>query len=298
MIGISLGDSMNSIARDLGRSPSTLTCEVERNGRRENYVAWRAHMRARSETRRPKRTRLCGGPLLKVVAQGLEDCWSPQEISHRLRLDYPDDPEMRVCHETIYQSLYVQGRGELRCELARCLRTGRVKRKKQGGVPGSGKIPNRVMISERPAEIEDRAVPGHWEGDLIIGERGRSAVGTLVERSTRLVLLLHLPKDHGAEAVAAAMSKAIKTLPEELALSVTWDQGMEMANQASFTVSTGIPMYFCDPHSPLQRGANENTNGFLRQYLPKGTDLSQQSAADLLRIQRSLMGGPAGHLAT
>jgi IS30 family transposase len=149
-----------------------------------------------------------------------------------------------------------------------------------------------VMISERPAEIEDRAVPGHWEEDLIIGERGKSAVGTLVERSTRLVLLLHLPNDHGAEAVAGAMSKAIETLPEELALSVTWDQGMEMANHASFTIATGIPVYFCDPHSPWQRGSNENTNGLLRQYLPKGTDLSKQSAADLLRIQRSLNGRP------
>ena len=166
------------------------------------------------------------------------------------------------------------------------------KRKKQGGVPGSGKIPNMVMISDRPAEIEDRAVPGHWEGDLIIGARGASAVGTLVERSTRLVLLLHLANDHGAEAVAAAMSKAISTLPEELARSVTWDQGMEMANHVNFTVTTGIPVYFCDPHSPWQRGSNENTNGLLRQYLPKGTDLSGHSAAELRRIQRSLNGRP------
>ena len=292
LIGLARGESMNAIARVLGRSPSTVTREVERNGGRESYVAWRAHVRARSETSRPKTAKLCRGSLLKTVTKGLEAYWSPQEISCRLPLDYPDQPEMRVSHETIYKSLYVQGRGELRRELTRCLRTGRAKRKKQGGVPGSGKIPNMVMISDRPAEIEDRAVPGHWEGDLIIGARGASAVGTLVERSTRLVLLLHLANDHGAEAVTVAMSKAISTLPEELARSVTWDQGMEMANHVNFTVTTGIPVYFCDPHSPWQRGSNENTNGLLRQYLPKGTDLSGHSAAELRRIQRSLNGRP------
>jgi IS30 family transposase len=292
LIGLSRGESMSSIARALHRSPSTVTREVKNNGGRENYMAWRAHTRARRETGRPKPAKLRRGPLLTVVTRGLEAYWSPQEISRRLRLDYPDDPTMRVSHETIYQSLYVQGRGELRRELARCLRSGRAKRKKQGGVPGNGKIPNMVMIAERPPEIEDRAVPGHWEGDLIIGARGKSAVGTLVERSTRLVLLLHLPDDHGAEAVAAAMSKAVKTLPRELARSVTWDQGMEMANHVDFTIKSGVPVYFCDPHSPWQRGSNENTNGLLRQYLPKGTDLSKQSASDLRRIQRSLNGRP------
>lgn len=292
LIGLSRGESMSSIARTLHRSASTVTREVKNNGGPENYVAWRAHVRARHETARPKPAKLRRGPLLAVVTKGLEAYWSPQEISRRLRLDYPDNPEMRVSHETIYQSLYVQGRGELRRELARCLRSGRAKRKKQGRVPGNGKIPNMVMIAERPAEIEDRAVPGHWEGDLIIGARGKSAVGTLVERTTRLVLLLHLPNDHSAEAVAAAMSKAVKTLPRELARSVTWDQGMEMANHVDFTIKSGVPVYFCDPHSPWQRGSNENTNGLLRQYLPKGTDLSKQSAADLRRIQRSLNGRP------
>ena len=206
------------------------------------------------------------GPLLNAVTKGLEAYWSPREISRRLTLDYPDQPEMRVNHETIYQSLYVQGRGELRRELARSLRSGRAKRKQQGGVPGSGKIPNMVNISERPAEVEDRAVPGHWEGDLIIGAGGKSAVGTLVERTTRLVLLLHLPNDHGAEAVAAAMKKTIKTLPKELARSVTWDQGMEMANHVNFTVTTGIPVYFCDPHSPPLSGQSRCVSKTMKSH--------------------------------
>jgi transposase, IS30 family len=197
---------------------------------------------------------------------------------------------MHVSHETIYQSLFVQGRGELRRELSRCLRSGRTARRPNGREDLRGKIPNMVMISERPAEIADRAVPGHWEGDLVVGAGGQSAVGTLVERSSRFLLLLHLPNGKGAAEVEEAMQQAILKLPQELRRSVTWDQGSEMSNHASFTLTTNVPIYFCDPRSPWQRGSNENTNGLLRQYMPKGTDLSKHSAADLRRIQRSLKG--------
>ena len=199
---------------------------------------------------------------------------------------------MWVSHETIYQSLYVQGRGALRKELAACLRSGRAARRPRGRLERRGHVPNMVMISQRPPEAEDRAVPGHWEGDLIIGKGGASAVGTLVERATRYVLLLHLPDDHGAEAVRVAMTKAIKTLPDKLWRSVTWDQGKEMAQHHRFTIDTGVQIYFCDPHSPWQRGSNENTNGLLRQFLPKGTDLSRHSPEDLREIERKLNGRP------
>ena len=199
---------------------------------------------------------------------------------------------MRVSHETIYQALYVQGRGELRRELARCLRAGRAKRRPRGRDGRSGHIKEMVMISERPAEAEDRAVPGHWEGDLIIGKDCKSAVGTLAERTTRYVLLLHLPEGRDARLVEQAMRAAIGTLPAELARTITWDQGIEMSFHAGFTIATGIPVYFCDPHAPWQRGSNENTNGLLRQYLPKGTDLSAHSARDLARIAASLNNRP------
>ena len=199
---------------------------------------------------------------------------------------------MWVSHETIYQALYVQGRGELRRELARCLRTGRAKRRPRRRVENTGQLRDMVMISQRPAEADDRAVPGHWEGDLIIGKDCRSAVGTLVERATRYVLLLHLPAGRDAHLVEQAMRQAITGLPGQLTRTITWDQGKEMAYHADFTIATGIPVYFCDPHKPWQRGSNENTNGLLRQYLPKGTDLSVQSAADLARIARSLNNRP------
>jgi len=292
LLGLARGESMSAVARSLGRAPSTITREVAANGGVRRYGAWRAHRRAGESSRRPKPAKLTHPPLVRQVTTWLEELWSPQEIAQRLRLEFPDDPMMQVSHETIYQSLFVQGRGELRRELARCLRSGRTARRHQGQVEKRGKNPNMVMISERPAEIEDRAVPGHWEGDLIIGAGGKSAVGTLVERSTRFVLLLHLPDDHGAQSVETAMRKAIKKLPDELARSITWDQGKEMATHVDFTVATGIPIYFCDPHSPWQRGSNENTNGLLRQYMPKSTDLSKHSAADLARIQRSLNGRP------
>jgi IS30 family transposase len=292
LLGIGRGESLSAIARSLGRSPSTITREVNANGGREHYSAWHAHERAREQARRPKPCKLRKGRLLREVSRRLEQLWSPEEIARRLPLEFPDDPEMRVSHETIYQSLFVQGRGELRRELARCLRSGRTVRRPRGRVERRGRIPGMVMISERPSEADDRAVPGHWEGDLIVGEGGRSAVGTLVERTSRLALLLHLDGDRSANNVEAAMRKAVATLPEELCSSITWDQGAEMSTHASFTTATGIPIYFCDPHAPWQRGSNENTNGLLRQYLPKGTDLSKVSAAELRRIQRSLNGRP------
>ena len=292
LVGIRAQESLSAIARRLERSPSTVTREVATNGGREAYSAWRAHRRARAEARRPKPCKLVAGRLRDEVATRLQGLWSPQEIAQRLPLDFPDDQEMRVSHETIYQSLFVQGRGELRRELARCLRTGRAARRPRGTLERRGRLPGMVMIADRPAEVDDRAVPGHWEGDLILGTNGRSAVGTLVERTTRLVLLLHLENGRSADSVDAAMRKAIATLPEELRRTITWDQGAEMANHASFTTDTGIQIYFCDPHSPWQRGSNENTNGLLRQYLPKSTDLSLHTAADLLEIQRSLNGRP------
>jgi IS30 family transposase len=292
LLGLSRGESMSSIARGLDRSPSTVTREVAANGGSSHYRIWPAHVRASEQAKRPKVAKLDEPVLCAKVTEWLEKFWSPKEIARRLVLDFPDDPSMRISHETIYQSLFVQGRGELRRELARCLRSGRTKRRPQGFVQKRGKIPDMVMISERPAEVEDRAVPGHWEGDLIIGANHASAVGTLVERSTRFLLLLHLGKDYSAKAVEEAMRKAIATLPTELMRSVTWDQGSEMSNHRSITVATGVPIYFCDPHSPWQRGANENTNGLLRQYMPKSTDLSKFSEEDLLGIQRSLNGRP------
>ncbi len=222
----------------------------------------------------------------------LERLWSPRQISQRLRNEFSDDPSMQISHETIYQSIYVQGRGELRRELARCLRSGRAKRKPQGRLETRGAIPDMVMISDRPAEAADRAVPGHWEGDLILGANGRSAISTLVERSTRFVLLLHLPHGRSAEQVRTVMSQVIQTLPESLRRSLTWDQGKELAQHAQFTIDTGVAVYFCDPHSPWQRGSNENTNGLLRQYFPKGTDLSVHTAADLAAAADSLNGRP------
>jgi IS30 family transposase len=292
-IGLGAGESLRAIAVGLGRAPSTVCREVSANGGRREYRPVRAHRQAMMAARRPKLTKLAANDRLRErVIADLELLWSPEQIAHRLADDFGEDRDMRISHETIYKSLYLQGRGELRRELARCLRTGRAVRKHQGGSEKRGRIVDMINISERPAEIEDRAVPGHWEGDLIVGKNGRSAVGTLVERTTRFVMLLHLPGDHTAETVRTAMTAKIVQLPAQLARSITWDQGTEMAQHARFSVDTGVDIYFCDPHSPWQRGSNENTNGLLRQYLPKGTDLSTHTADDLDAVAASLNGRP------
>lgn len=294
--GLQRGDSFTAIAKALGRAPSTVSREVNANGGREQYRAWRGHDRAWQQARRPKAAKLGCPRLAQQVTEWLEQWWSPEEIARRLLIEFPDDPMMRVSHETIYQSIYVQGRGELRRELARCLRTGRAQRRPRGRVETRGRIPDMVMISERPAEADDRAVPGHWEGDLIIGKNGKSAVGTLVERTSSYLLLLHLPEGKEAERVDRAMRDAVTKLPGEFFRTITWDQGKELAKHASFSVDTGIQVYFCDPHSPWQRPSNENTNGLLRQYMPKGTDLSVLTEADLDRIARSLNDRPRKRL--
>jgi transposase, IS30 family len=291
-LGLRERASFTAIASRLGKAVSTVSREVARNGGRAGYRAWRAHQRARERARRPKTPKLSRPRLAAQVTGWLKEWWSPQEIAGRLRIEYPGDPMMQVSHETIYQALFVQGRGELRRELARCLRTGPVKRRPRRRPENTGQIRDMVMISERPAEADDRAVPGHWEGDLLIGADCRTAVGTLVERTTRYVMLLHLPDGRSASGVEQAMRQAISTLPEQLRRSITWDQGKEMAYHARFTISTGVQVYFCDPHKPWQRGSNENTNGLLRQYMPKGTDLSVHTAQDLADYARSLNNRP------
>ena len=282
--GLSRGDTLRSIASGLARHTSTVSREVKANGGRDNYRIWPAHLRARQCAKRPKMKKLSYAPLARRVTEDLEKLWSPEEIADRLALEFPQEPRMQLSHETIYKSLYVQGKGELRRELARCLRYGHTARQPQGRVKKAGPVANMVMIAERPPEVEDRAVPGHWEGDLIIGARGASAVGTLVERTTRFVLLLHLPDGHSAPEVDLAMRRAIKSLPASLIKTITWDQGSELARHVEFSIATGVQVYFCDPHSPWQRGSNENTNGLLRQYLPKKTDLSSYSQSDLDEI--------------
>jgi IS30 family transposase len=283
-VGLAAGESLRSIAGRLGRPASTISREVARNSRgRGSYRALAAQGHAQHRAARPKTAKLAGNEELRGLVQArLKQKWSPEQISVMLRRQFPDRPEMQVSHETICQSIYVQGRGALRRELAACLRTGRALRKpRRKDGERRGRIPGMVMISERPAEAEDRAVPGHWEGDLIAGTRSRSAIGTLVERSTRFVMLLHLPDGHGAAQVAEAMTGAMAELPAALRRSLTWDQGSEMTNHAQVAAATDLEIYFCDPHSPWQRGSNENTNGLLRQYFPKGTDLSVHSREDL-----------------
>lgn len=293
--GVAGGESGAAIGRRLGKHPSTVTRELAANGGRGGYRPLAAHRRALRKARRPQEMKLEANPRLAayVVAQ-LQQLWSPEQIARRLGEEFHDDTEMRVSHETIYQSLYVQGRGELRKELARCLRTGRAvrRRRDQRQLSTVGKIPGMVNISERPAEVEDRAVPGHWEGDLIIGAGGRSAIGTLVERTTRFVMLLHLPNGHGAAEVNAAMAAKIAELPAALVRSITWDQGTELARHRQFSIDTGIDIYFCDPHSPWQRGSNENTNGLLRQYFPKSTNLSGHEADHLNTVADQLNSRP------
>ena len=294
--GLARGETFTAIAAVIGRAVSTVSREVGGRAGRDTYRAWEAHNRAGENRRRPKLCKLVTNLLLaaQVDLWMSELLWSPRQVSRRLRVEFPDDPMMRVSHETIYQSIYVQGRGALRKELAECLRTGRAVRRHQSRLDNDGgaRIAGMVNISERPAEADDRAVPGHWEGDLIIGRNGKSAVGTLVERSTRFVILLHLGKDRKAATVRDAMTAAIQDLPEMLLKSVTWDQGSEMAEHARFTIDTGIQVYFCDPHSPWQRGSNENTNGLLRQFMPKGTDLSMVSPRRLRQIADLMNGRP------
>ena len=291
--GLEAGASLRAIAACLGRAPSTVSREVAANGGRQHYAGWRAHRRAAELARRPRTAKLAACPRLRAQVEAwlADELWSPAQISAQLRVEFPDDPMMRVSPETIYQSLYVQGRGALRAELAACLRTGRAIRRNRSRT-ARPRIAGMVTISERPAEVDDRAVPGHWEGDLVIGRGGRSAVGTLVERSTRYVMLLHLPRDHGAEAVREAMAAEVATLPKHLVRSITWDRGSEMAQHLRFSVDTGVEVYFCDPHSPWQRGSNENTNGLLRQWMPKGTDLSVHTKADLDVIAYKLNNRP------
>ena len=292
-LGLDRGESFKTIGDRVGRHRSTIDREVNANGGRKAYKPMAADRRADECARRPKPTKLAANPVLcaRVIAE-LEKLWSPEQIARGLRRDFGDDSEQQVSHETIYKSLYVQGRGELRRELTACLRTGRAKRRSRNRLEKRGRIPGMVMISERPAEVEDRAVPGHWEGDLIMGKGNLSAIGTLVERTSRFLMFLHLPGDHRAETVRDALTTAVMGLPEALRRSVTWDQGTEMSEHAQFSIDSGVDVYFCDPHSPWQRGSNENTNGLARQYFPKGTDLSIYTPADLQAAADSLNSRP------
>jgi IS30 family transposase len=338
---------VRAIARRLGRSPSTISRELRRNaatrGGGLDYRASTAQWHAQRRARRPKTAKLAANDTLRQYVQDRlagtvtapdgsqlpgpqvrwigrrhgrrkdrrwASAWSPEQIANRLRVDFPDDGSMRISHEAIYQALYVQGRGALRRELTACLRTGRALRVPRARTRGRGKkfVSPEILISQRPAEVDDRAVPGHWEGDLILG-LGSSAIGTLVERTSRFTMLLHLPRmeghsdgvrvkngpalaGHGAQAVRDAIAASITTLPEQLRRSLTWDQGAEMAQHARLRIDTGLQVFFCDPHSPWQRGTNENTNGLLRQYFPKGTDLSNHSADDLDAVAAALNSRP------
>ena len=337
------GTGVRAIARKLGRSPSTISREIRRNSATRSgefdYRATAAQWHADRAAKRPKISKLAVNPVLRDYVQdrlsGLiatpdgiafegpvvvwkgrravlrqnrrwSSAWSPEQISQRLKVDFPEDPTMRISHEAIYQALYIQGRGALRRELSACLRSGRALRLPRERSRNRSKafIADALMISDRPAEIGDRAVPGHWEGDLILG-LGSSAIGTLVERTTRFTMLLHLPRmeghgtsksgkngpalaGHGAEAVRNAIAGTISNLPAHLRRSLTWDQGAEMAQHAQLRIDTGLEIYFCDPQSPWQRGSNENTNGLLRQYFPKGTDLSQHGAEELSAVAQAL----------
>ena len=337
------GLGVRAVARNLGRSPSTISREIRRNAATRSgsfeYRAAAAQWHAERAAQRPRQGKLASNPALRKYveerlsgqianAQGVtfagpdvvwkkrravlrqhrrwSTAWSPEQIAHRLRIDYPEDPTMRISHDAIYQSLYIQGRGALRRELTACLRSGRALRVPRERARGRSKsfVGDAIMISERPAEVQDRAVPGHWEGDLILGLHS-SAIGTLVERCSRFTMLLHLPRKegyqrgegikngpplagHGAEAVRKAIVRSISELPERLRQSLTWDQGAEMAQHARLRVDSGLQIYFCDPQSPWQRGSNENTNGLLRQYFPRGTDLSQHSAGELAAVAHAM----------
>ncbi|WP_327419483.1 IS30 family transposase [Streptomyces sp. NBC_01233] len=292
--------TVRAIAAELGRSPSTISREIRRNrtpgtGKKWFYRPYAAQARAEGRRPRPKPSKIGQSPELReYIQERLGRRWSPEQIVHQLRRDFPDCPEMHVVHETIYQALYLQGRGELRREPARALRTGRIARKPHRLATSHHPRYTHpmVMISDRPTEVADRAVPGHWEGDLIIGREGRSAIGTLVERSTRYLMLVHLPEDHGAISVRDALAETVKGLPPQLKRSLTWDQGAEMGRHHEFAMSSNMPVYFCNPASPWQRGSNENTNGLLRQYFPKGTDLALHNRDALETVAAELNSRP------
>lgn len=324
-VGVGRNESMRSIGRRLGRHASTIKHELDVNARHHNdgrgsgyrrkeafgarqsgnsatvrYDAVAAHDAAARRASRPKDRKLAGSDRLREQVQTrLEQRHSPRQISERLRRDFPDEPEMWVSPEAIYQAIYVQGRGALRRELHQCLRSGRaVRRPQHQQGTRRTRIPDMINIADRPPTVADRAVPGHWEGDLILGSTASaSAIGTLVERQTRFVMLLHLPADHGALAVQEAIIDKITQLPAHLRRSLTWDQGIEMANHKAIAKAAELDIYFCDPHSPWQRGTNENTNGLLRQYFPRGTDLSGFSQDDLDTVARELNGRPRKTLA-
>jgi transposase, IS30 family len=293
------GESVRSIARRLGRSPSTVSRELRRNAdRRGCYRATTAHALAWERASRPKPAKLAVNVRLRaIVEDDLAHRYSPEQIAGRLRVKFPDNPEMWVSTETIYQSLYVSSRGALRRELTKCLRTGRALRR-PGRKAGQRKnrIPDMISIAQRPQEADDRAVPGHWEGDLLIGKNNKTAIGTLVERSTGYAMLVCLPDGYKPEQVAPALAEKIKTLPDSLRRSLTWDQGPEMRDWKQIRIDAGIEIYFCDPHAPWQRGSNENTNGLLRQYFPKGTDLSTVSELELDRVADELNDRPRKRL--
>jgi transposase, IS30 family len=291
---LAAGASFRSIGRRLGRPASTISREVGGDEGRDGYRALAAHRRAIECSRRPKQGKLARCPRLRAeVEAGLLRRWSPEQISARLRDEHREDPQMRISHETIYQSLYIQSRGELRRQLTENLRSKRTKRRPRGpGLGQRGRIKGMVPISERPAQVADRAIPGHWEGDLLVGKQGRSFIATLVERQSRYAMLARLGSDGTTDHVIEALKERIRDLPRHLVLSLTWDQGKELAAHARFSKETGVDVYFCDPHSPWQRGSNENTNGLLRQYLPKGSDLAARSQVELDQIAAELNGRP------
>ena len=287
-LGLGREASFQQIAKQLGRSASTISREV--GAQTGEYRAWRGEQLAETRSHRSRPRKLASNASLREeVERGLVKLWSPEQIANSLKEKHPDNPSMQVSHETIYKTLYLQGRGGLRKELASSLRGGtRTQRRPSSRSGKVGRIQGMVNISQRPPEANDRAVPGHWEGDLIKGALNRSSIGTLVERTTRFVMLLFLPNGCGAQQVEEALAKKIQELPTHLRRSLTWDQGGEMALHAKFTIDTGVDVYFCDPHSPWQRGSNENTNGLLRQYFPKGTNLDLVSEARLEEVAAEL----------
>ena len=288
--GIAASESVRGIARRVERSAGTISREIRRNGGRHRYRAAAAEAMAWRRAKRPKACKLAGTPLLqRAVATKLRADWSPQQIAQWLKATYPEDPQMRVSHETIYRTLYVQARGALKKELVTHLRRGRsVRRSRANGrrTQGRGQIPDAVSIADRPAAIEDRAVPGHWEGDLVAGTQ-RSHIATLVERQSRYVVLVRVPT-RDTKSVVKALIRRVQRLPRGLAESLTWDRGLEMSRHKEFTVATDVQVYFCDPYSPWQRGSNENTNGLLRQYFPKGMDLTNVTQRQLDAVAKRL----------